>query len=62
LYQRCLEDVIVEEIRHSTLFVDDNLFVDVSQANVVPGARTLNVRWVCQTVSICSNRLLDLMA
>jgi radical SAM superfamily enzyme YgiQ (UPF0313 family) len=52
-YQRCLEDVIaeIEEIRHSyLLFVDDNLFVDVSQAETLFRALApLNVRWVCQT-------------
>lgn len=68
LYQRCLEDVIaeVQDIRNSyLLFIDDNLFVDESQAETLFRALApLNVRWICQTsIDLAeNNRLLDLMA
>jgi radical SAM superfamily enzyme YgiQ (UPF0313 family) len=68
LHQRCLDDVVAEidGIRQSyLLFVDDNLFVDESQAEELFRALLpLKVRWICQTsIDLAQNsRLLDLMA
>ncbi|MGC1375448.1 MAG: radical SAM protein [Anaerolineales bacterium] len=68
LHQRCLDDVIAEidGIRRSyLLFVDDNLFVNESQAEELFRALLpLKAHWICQTsVDLAQNsRLLDLMA
>ena len=68
LSRRCLDDVTaeVDGIRRSyLLFVDDNLFVNESQAEELFRALTpLKVRWICQTsIDLAQNsRLLRLMA
>ena len=68
LHHRCLENVVAEvsSLRQSyLLFVDDNLFVNESQAEALFRALIpLKVHWVCQTsIDLAqNNRLLELMA